>query len=549
MVEIADINDEDSLKAWLKDQPREVSVWIASRAAARVLPVWWRAVLTEDWARERDLTALPLLRSLLISSVAAVVPTDEIKATAKVAPYSKRFFATSLSLPDKIKATTGVANAVASAARAAAANAASAHAAQAAAHAASAHAAQAAAHAATAHAVSWVAIRTDAEQASEGRVPDALPLWPEGQNPLEKEWSDIKARVAASANAADWRFWLDWYDALLAGRTMLPDPERTWDMLEEIALIDPATWNAGPETLNPLIREIWEDNRSKPRIELFKATLYDFRFDQMAHVMRAVPMPEDWETLTDADQLQHFLRDALDLREDMIVLCNAFSAEGTSMQGAGMTATYMAQVLDELENAETVGALRVGKLVEWGRILEATALREDTKREFGPMAEPFSLAVDKLKGLVRDHFAHTLARFSQLRDIRLEADAPPWDVLKDLRDIVANVRSGAEGALPPLDGTDAAVLDDILDSIDRMVRELDQTQGEDARSGLQREIDFQMAKVAATAGLYSEKARKAVGVTKAGGDAADEILKWERRGTGLWSLVRVVWRAVSGSGD
>ncbi|WP_296762985.1 hypothetical protein, partial [Sediminimonas sp.] len=83
MVEIADIKDEDSLRAWLEDQSREVSVWIASRAAARLLPVWWDAVL--DWAYEEDLTALPVLRSLLIASVAAVGPADDIRSDAAAA--------------------------------------------------------------------------------------------------------------------------------------------------------------------------------------------------------------------------------------------------------------------------------------------------------------------------------------------------------------------------------------------------------------------------------------------------------------------------------
>ncbi|MGI3210921.1 hypothetical protein ACROSR_07360, partial [Roseovarius tibetensis] len=537
MTVIQDIKDEHSLRVWLEDQPREVSVWIASRAAARLLPVWWDSVLIGDWADEPDFTALPVLRNLLISSVAVFVPHDDIKSAAQAtvdradAATSKVASATSAGISqsnaDPISnataedATAGTCYAVAYGAACAACAAEDAHAA---------YAAVTAARAAT-DATAWRAIRSDAERASERRLPDALPLWPDGLRFFGRAWSYIKAQVAASPDAADWQFWLDWYDAQVAGRTMLPDSARTWDMLEKIALIDPATWDAGPEVVNPVIREIWEGYRAKPKIELFKATLYDFRFDQMAHVMRAVPMPEDWETLTDPDHLQRFLNDALDLREDMNDLRDAFEAEGTRMQGAGMTCTYLSKVLEELENAETVGALRVGKLVEWGRILEATALREDTKREFGPMAEPFSLAVDKLKGLVRDHFAHTLARFSQLRDIRLEADASPWEVLKELRDIVANVRSGAEGALPPLDGTDAAVLDDILDSIDRMVRELDQTSGEDARSGLKREIDFQMAKVAATAGLYGEKARKAASVTKTGGETADEILKWEKRGT------------------
>jgi hypothetical protein len=47
-----------------------VAVWIAARAAARVLPVWWEAVLTEEWARTRDLTAMPILRALVISMMA-----------------------------------------------------------------------------------------------------------------------------------------------------------------------------------------------------------------------------------------------------------------------------------------------------------------------------------------------------------------------------------------------------------------------------------------------------------------------------------------------
>uniref|UniRef100_UPI0025E5BBD1 hypothetical protein n=1 Tax=Sediminimonas sp. TaxID=2823379 RepID=UPI0025E5BBD1 len=106
-----------------------------------------------------------------------------------------------------------------------------------------------------------VVVRTDAEQVADGTLPDALPLWPEGENPLEKKWSEIKAQVAKGPDAADWQFWLDWYDAQLAGRTMLPDAARTWEMLEQIALIDPDTWDAGPEVINPKIREIWELHR------------------------------------------------------------------------------------------------------------------------------------------------------------------------------------------------------------------------------------------------------------------------------------------------
>ncbi|MEI4231313.1 hypothetical protein [Roseovarius sp. D22-M7] len=267
MVEIPDIKDRYSLEAWLEGQPPEVSVWIASRAAARALPVWWYAVLTERWARDRDLTALPALHNVSISSVAAVMPTDEIRFAANAA-----------------RAAAKAARAVSSAYAADAANAAraAANAGRAAAYPADAANTVRAVATYAADAVDavrnvlaraadqtvWRDTRTDAEQVSEGRLRDALPLWPGGQNPFQKKWSQIKAQVAASPDAGDWQFWIDWYDAQLAGRTMLPDPARTWDMLEQIALIKPATWDAGPEVVNPRIREIWESYRGKVPREL-----------------------------------------------------------------------------------------------------------------------------------------------------------------------------------------------------------------------------------------------------------------------------------------
>jgi hypothetical protein len=109
-------------------------------------------------------------------------------------------------------------------------------------------------------------VRSDAEAAVGGTLPDAMRLWPEGRGPLAATWSEVKARVAESPEARDWQFWVDWYDALLDGRPMLDDAARTWEMLEEIALIDPGTWDAGPEAVNPMIREIWERYRLRTRL-------------------------------------------------------------------------------------------------------------------------------------------------------------------------------------------------------------------------------------------------------------------------------------------
>ena len=213
MVEISGIKDSESLEAWLEGQPREVSVWIASRAAARVLPLLWRRVLTKDWARKRDLTALPVLRSLLISSVAAKMSTYEMKAAA---------------------------------ARAVAAD-------------------------------FWDIVRADAAQVSDGDIPWILPLWGEAPNPFAENWQEVKARVQASDTADDWQFWIDWYQALLDGRPMLGDDARTWEMFEKIALIAPKDWKPGPAKIAAEIRRLFPHygGRSKRNSEATPPTRED----------------------------------------------------------------------------------------------------------------------------------------------------------------------------------------------------------------------------------------------------------------------------------
>lgn len=262
MVESSDIRDQDSLEAWLEDQPREVSVWIASRAAARVLPLWWDAVLREDWALETDVTALPVLRNILVSSVAVVGPNEgsmtAFYADVAVAGAAIRY----ASAND----ATAYADATDYATDAAAA------AAEALAYPDAATTAVAAAADANANApTTWYAVRTDAGQVTDGAFPDALPLWPDGAGPLAEQWRAIKWQVAKSEGTEDWQFWLDWYDALLKGRPMLGDAARTWEMLEQIALIDPATWDKGPEVVNPAIREIWQLYRLRDEVAALRA--------------------------------------------------------------------------------------------------------------------------------------------------------------------------------------------------------------------------------------------------------------------------------------
>jgi hypothetical protein len=374
MVEIADIKDKDSLQAWLKDQHGQVSVWIAARAAARALPIWWQAVVPRDWGRKRDVFMLPILRGLLISKVASFVPTDDIRFAA----HAARDAANAAFTAHGAHAAT-----YAAAAHPAAAYPAAASAAAAAYAVTSSYAAAAAAF--------WAAIRTDAEQAAQSQISDALPLWPDGQNPLDKEWSDIKAQVAASPDAPDWQFWLDWYDAQLAGNTLLPDPARTWEMLEKIALIDPATWDAGPEMVNPRIRDIRELYRLRAEVAALQSEKEEFLAARASQARRSHNQPPDglvddqpevarqitivWGSLDEArDELAQDTPDKGRLRDIAERLLSALTAIGkyigkvadtaimSAAEGAGKTAGKLA--------VHAVGVTVLDRLLNNGRLLQ-----------------------------------------------------------------------------------------------------------------------------------------------------------------------------------
>jgi hypothetical protein len=521
---IKDIEDKESLEAWLKDQPRETALWIASRAAARVLPVWWNEVLTEDWARQGDLSALPILRCVVTSSVAATGLTVDMKRASDAAALAAA-------------STAGHAADAASAAFLAAAGDANAPFATAAA----ARAAAAPFASSANFADAWAPVRSDCATLAADRSLAAAPLWPDRANPLQDRWDAVIARLRDDPPpGGPWDFWRDWYQGLLEGTPM------DADLLTRIALIDPEDWDAGPERVNPMLAEMVAEHRRAKATELFNATLFDFTFDHLEGVMRAVPLPKDWQNLDDPESLAAFLEDAESLAESLELFCAALRAEGGEVQGGGAIVAYANAVLDELRRAESYKQLRVGKLVEYGRILEAASVREEVLRELGPvLSEPFRRNVNSLKQLVREHFAQSLARFAPLRDFRMEDGANPWEVLATFREIVAQVRSGADGALPVLHEDDAAVLEDVLDSIDLKIRGLQGASDPDTRESMKRDIDFEIAKIGATGGVYAERAKQAVGKA---GEMADATLKWEKRGRGLWSFGREILERLGWNG-
>lgn len=246
MVEAADIHDDESLKAWLDDQPSEVAVWIATRAALRVGPILWNETAP---AKKVDLKSIFFLRSLLILGVLGTTPTNAIRsaAIASASSVSGIVFNSAAFDPESNTAFSAVFGSVFAADSAAATAAAS-----------TAARVRSATYIVAAAAVSsasraspidiWPDVTADAVLVVDAEVPTASTLW-NRKNPIESgEWQDVLIKWQESG--AGWQFWIDWYEAILAGRQINPK------MLEDIALIDGEDWDKGADHVNEIIAAI-----------------------------------------------------------------------------------------------------------------------------------------------------------------------------------------------------------------------------------------------------------------------------------------------------
>ena len=232
-----DFRDRVALEAWLKTQPREVSVIIAARAALRVLPLAATALPADDARRFAALISA-LFRATALARVAGKYPTraNELRASAAAAAAAARASAA---------AAAAAYHAYRAARAAAAAAAATAYA--------YASAAANAAHAAADDdddAAAWAALSSDANFLKVGAVAELAdrPLWP-GETPpeLAEFWTQIRA---ALPSGEDWEVWTRWYDERLKGA-----PSRGEACELVFATVPVEVWDEGPAAANRWIRE------------------------------------------------------------------------------------------------------------------------------------------------------------------------------------------------------------------------------------------------------------------------------------------------------
>lgn len=270
MIEIDDIKDRESLRAWFNTLPQRteedwaeasrIAVGIAWRAAARVVPEFWHWTKTDKEARKRQLSALPILRQILISSVAAVRPTGEIVKGVLAGVHAANATATATA---KVASDTAkgvkASNAAFAGANAGGAAASYGNNSNSAANAAFVAADAVARAASIVGARFWHSLREDIADLDKGKRLDAAPLWSSGGNHLDA-WNAVTKLVGEADNhkeaETDWSFWIWWYEGLLNGTAPAPDSR----MVKDIALLPDEVWQ-DTVTANARINEIWRSAR------------------------------------------------------------------------------------------------------------------------------------------------------------------------------------------------------------------------------------------------------------------------------------------------
>ncbi|MEM1361262.1 MAG: hypothetical protein AAGF94_06035, partial [Pseudomonadota bacterium] len=191
-MKIEDIQDRESLRAWLTEQDSyEITVTIAARAALRVQPKLW--IASNPVRPKATMRSLPYFWSVITACSVVKISTWEVNYAAAHAANSAR---------DTIYAVADAADAADAATPGFVAADRAAHAAQAAAQAAyaaadaiafSASAAYAAARAATRASDAWSALRADCELLIAQKTVWLRPLWHGEKNEQSQDWAVTKS--------------------------------------------------------------------------------------------------------------------------------------------------------------------------------------------------------------------------------------------------------------------------------------------------------------------------------------------------------------------
>lgn len=235
------IGNVDDFHNWLKSQPLEVMQVLGHRTAARVLPYVYDASSFPINSEYSFYETLKHIFRLNISAHMLTIGTNTLRKSAVEAAhvahvaYASAAHAASAAYASDVAYSSDVAYAafVPNTAANAAASA--------------------------ADTVVWAPLSAEVERIEAGMRPADLvltPLWRDAPRPevVETKWQDLKA--ALLQDDANWQFWIDFYEGILAGGAYAP---ARIALMDKVAQMPDEFWQKPAREVNAHIAEIYQE--------------------------------------------------------------------------------------------------------------------------------------------------------------------------------------------------------------------------------------------------------------------------------------------------
>ncbi len=490
-----------------------------------VMPVWAGYCLFGR-GKKRDLTPVLVLRANLMSSVAAVSPTDEVKAAADFAG------ARVISLPGADFDLAAAADAAAYAAAFGADVAGRASSAFGGFIAAEADDVAAAANvaadavdiAATANVVAapavWSATMSDALVIEAGEDVSTAPLWP-GEGAEANPLSDLWHKVATQGFTPDspYDFWRRWYETHLAPARHPPMPH---DMLYEIALIAPEIWEGAPEDLAREIADLEARYVAPKKTALAKASYFDFIAADKQ--LRMIGVEADFESLTDEQiaecrkKLREWAEELQDWRD--------YAQDEVSGNRPSTLLRVVDKILDHIARDPSSEEFSVRRYISLGSDLRRISLDEKQRDRVGDtLAEMLDGRIDDFSRIGANCFGQALEGLAPLNEMEL-GDNVPEVLIEIMQKGLAAIREADPEVLAQVEPEGRAILDEMVRELQELDAAIEAAENPKTLAVLRKRFAEKYAGVSATIGRSIEKGREVAGTTVS---KFDDAVKWFKR--------------------
>lgn len=475
------ITDQESFEAWLKTRPAADDDILAARIGLRVFPLWGRS-LERPWAKQKKLTALPVLRILLIKFIAQGDKRKFHRGHARSIAY--------YGFDGRTYASSYLSAVYASDAAAAAK--------------------------AVPFSLGMNGVFADANGLQNGQDPSRLPLWPDSP-PVWWENSMRSIRLRWDKDPETWAFWRRWLDGMISGAPL------PIDLMEAVASIELSLWDQGPEAVAEAIRGIERALQAKAISPLSRTYLFDFvehekklRLSGVALDFEGRSEEEIAKCLSKVQEFKDDLLDWIDNSKDALHGTN----EVSSLQ---KTAQKIVDLIDTQGGDKNFPAAR---LLTLGASLRLFSLDEIQRAKVGAtLAQIMDQRIDQLSALIGQCFGHVLTRLEPLNDLELGSN-DPTAMIAQLREFVERLKSVDPAEVLPMDVDAKAQVMELLRELDEMDAAISAGADPKQVAVLQSRFANRYGALGATLARSIEKGRAFSGKAAS---HFDESVKWYKR--------------------